>query len=114
MVLVGHSHRHNDVSHAKIQGAVEALLNPELLKSHFAATLDFALVFAGLFGFHFYGTFSASVLEFNFRTHCPAATEVIANHQNYMWNVETAMTRVVGMLFGSCGVNVAWNAKNDL
>ena len=45
---------------------------------------------------------ATTMLKFELGTHSPATAKVIANHQNYMWDIESAMTWVVGVLLGAC------------
>ena len=91
MVHVGRAYRYDDVPHAQVESGRETFLNPELFEGDFAATFDFRLVFAGFLLFDFNGAFGAAVFKLDFATHAPTAAKVIAEEDDHMGQVETAV-----------------------
>ena len=87
MVGVDQSEGHHDVSGAYVECSAERLLQPELLELHLATFLLLVLKLDGRAG--------ATVLKLNLATHRPTLSEVVAQVDDGMGNVETAMARVV-------------------
>lgn len=78
----------------------ERFLNPELLESHLAASLDFLLVLARLVGFEFDGGFGSAVFELNLGAESPPFAEVVAEHDDGMREVDLPVAFVVAVLLG--------------
>ena len=91
VVHVGGAYRHDDVAQAQIEGSGEALLNPKLFECDFSASFDFRFIFSGFLLFDFDGTFGAAVFKLDFGTHAPTAAKVIAEEDDHMGQVETAV-----------------------
>lgn len=72
--------------HPEIELGHETLLNPELLEGHLAAALDL--------GF-------ATLLELDLGAHRPAASEVVAQLDHHMRQVETAVALGVLVFLGN-------------
>ena len=97
VVVVGHADWNNDVSGADIEGIAERLLYPELLEGYFATTLYFLFELAGFLGLLLDGSFNTTMFELYFGTHAPAVTEIVAQHDDGMRYVDTAVALAVGV-----------------
>ena len=100
MVLVHSAHGHNHFAHTNVQFRAKTLLQPELLESNLAATLNFSLVLARLVGVNLNRRLDPAVLKLNLGAHCPAAAEVVANINDHVRQVELPVAIVVFVLFG--------------
>ena len=92
------------MAHTDVEALAERLLEPELLKGHLAAALDFVLELARLFGFDFHGHLIAAVFKLDFAAHAPAFAEVVAQVDDHMGQVDAAVAFGV---FVTLGVGIA-------
>ena len=97
VVVVGHADGNNDVSGTDIEGIAERLLYPELLEGYFTTTLYFLFELAGFLGLLLDGSFNTAMFELYFGTHAPAVTEIVAQHDDGMRYVDTAVALAVGV-----------------
>ena len=77
MIGVGQTYGHNDVAGTYVGETSERLLNPELLKLYFAATLLLLLKLYRLLCLIFYSRTGAAVLKLNLGAQRPALAKVI-------------------------------------
>ena len=100
VVSVGITYGYDDLAGFDIKlTASERLVDPELLDVHFAAFLYLGLVFASLLGLYFHSGTIATVFKLNLRTQGPSFTEIVAQIQHHVRQVETSMTFVIGIKF---------------
>ena len=100
MPIVGHTDRHHDVSGTDVEVLVEAFLHPELLQGHLAATLYLLLEFTGLFSLLLSSSLDTTVFKLNLGTHRPSAAEVVAKHNDSVWNIHAAIARRILVAVG--------------
>ena len=93
--IVGATYGYNHMAHAQVQRRSEGFLQPELLQGDLAATLNFRLIFAGLFLFNLYGALGTTMLKLNLSAQGPPLTEVVAQIDDYVGQVELAVALVV-------------------
>ncbi len=100
VMRVGVAHRHHIVTKANVDGVAKRLLNPELFQSHLAAALNLFFPFAKLFVLHLYGRFRSAMFELYFAAKRPAATEVVAQHQHHMRQIDLTIAHGIFVLRG--------------
>ena len=98
VVTVRQPHRNDDHSSSDLESVTECLLEPELLQSHLASTLDLTLIFTSLIRLQFHSAFSASVLELDLRAERPPLSEIIAKVDDKVRNVEPPVALVILIL----------------
>ena len=89
--VVQAAHGHHQVADADVQLRGEALLDPELFQFHLAAFLDLGLPLARLGELFLHGGAGAGMLEFDLGLHRPALAEVVAQVNDGVRHVETAV-----------------------
>ena len=101
MVGVGVAHRHNDFARLDVEAsAPKRLVQPKLLKGHFATLLSLGLIFARFLGLHLHSRFIAAVLKFDLRAQRPAVAKVVAQVERDVRQVKTPVARIVAIAFG--------------
>ena len=100
MIVVGHTHRHNDVTGPDVEMLVERFLHPELLQGHLAATLSLLLELACLFGFLLGSSFYSTMFKFDFSSYRPSVAKVVAKHYHCMRNVYTPKAGIILITIG--------------
>ena len=101
VVGVVQAYRHHDVPYLNIKRARELLVDPELLQLYLAAFLLLAFPLGSLVGFVLDGAASAGVFKLHLHTEGPAATEVVAQIDDGVRDVEASVRRVVLVVLGS-------------
>ena len=100
VVGIVQAYGHHDMACADVGGLGEGLLNPELLEFHLAAFFHFLFPFAAFLVFLLVCEAVAAVLELYLSAERPAFAEVVAEVNHSVGDVETAVARVVLMIFG--------------
>ena len=100
VMSVVETHRHHNVSHSKVCGARERLLNPELFEFHLATFFCLLLPFTAFLVLFLVGDSCSTVLEFNLSSETPTFSEVVPHVDDRMRNVKTPMTGIVFVKFG--------------
>ena len=96
VVGIGITDRHDDFSCLNVElPAPKGFVYPKLLDVHLSTFLYFCFVFASLFCLNLNGRTRAAMLELNLAAHRPALTEVIADVQANVGQVETSVAFVV-------------------
>ena len=96
MIGIGISYRHYYLTSLDIElAAPELLVYPELLKVHLAALLYLSFVFSGFLSLYLNGSAVTAVFKLYLTAERPALTKVVAYVETYVWQVETAVARII-------------------
>ena len=99
MGVVQGTHGYHHVTHTDVQPGLDLLLQPELLKCHLAAFLNFSFPFAGFSVFFLYGTAGTGMFKLNLGLHGPSLTEIVTQIYYGMRYVKSAVTGII-FIFG--------------
>ena len=91
MGIVQSADRDHDMAHPDVQLRQESFLDPELLQLHLAAFLHLLLPFPGFFELPLGRYARTGMLELDLGLHRPAFSEIVAQVDDGMGNIETPM-----------------------